>query len=75
MNQFLLELKPEPLTPETRLDLAGGHFQDHLFSRKDYRAFFKTMSTATASRDLNLGVEEKILKRSGDKALARYQFL
>ncbi|MBI2083696.1 MAG: Fic family protein [Deltaproteobacteria bacterium] len=74
MNNFLLELKPEPLTPKTRLDLAKGHFQDRFFSRKDYRSFFKTMSTATASRDLNYGVEQKLLIRTGDKALARYQF-
>lgn len=75
LNNFLRELKPEPLTPESRLDLARDHFKEQSFSRGDYRSFFKTISTATASRDLGHGVEKKRLKREGDKVLARYQFI
>jgi Fic family protein len=34
----------------------------------------KTISTATASRDLRDGVESGILSRRGDKAAAEYKF-
>ena len=69
---FLEELKPEPLTTESRLERAREHFQKQTFSRKDYLRFFKTLSTATASRDLQQGVTQKALKKSGDKAQSTY---
>jgi hypothetical protein len=34
----------------------------------------KTISTATASRDLRDGVEAGIMSRQGDKAAAEYSF-
>jgi len=34
----------------------------------------KTISTATASRDLHQGVKMGLLKRSGDKRTSVYQF-
>ncbi len=74
LKGFLDELRPEPLTTGSRLELARNHFRDGVFSRKDYLLFFKTVSTATASRDLSFGTENKLLKRTGDKALARYNF-
>jgi Fic family protein len=46
-----------------------------LFSRKDYMNFHKDISTATASRDLKLAVDNKILTRTGDKNTTRYQFI
>jgi len=74
LADFLDELKPEPLTAESRLQRAKEHFRDQSFSRKDYIQLFKTISPATASRDLKLGVEDGLLDRSGDKALSLYQF-
>lgn len=35
---------------------------------------FKTLSQATASRDLKSGVEQGILLKSGDKRLTVYRF-
>ena len=58
----------------SRIDLARGAFVGRDFSRKDYLARFPTLSTATASRDLRFGVDGKILKKEGDRALARYRF-
>lgn len=74
-REFLDELKPEPMTPDVRLESAKRQFGTQPFSRKDYLIFFKTLSTATASRDLSYGVGEKILKRSGEKALCTYKFI
>jgi hypothetical protein len=44
------------------------------FSRKDYLKLHKTVSTATASRDLKAGVNAETLSRQGDKAAAVYRF-
>ena len=61
-------------TAKDRLELAAQSFGDNSFSRKDYQVIFKTISTATASRDLQRGVKMKILEQSGDKRTARYRF-
>lgn len=67
-------IRPLPLTTEDRLDLARDKLGDRAFTRKDYLAIFKTISTATASRDLAFGAAKKILRKSGDRALAKYRF-
>ena len=46
---------------------------DHDFSRKDYIAFFKNISSATASRDLKYAVEKSLIKKYGDKKTSIYQ--
>jgi Fic family protein len=43
------------------------------FTRKDYMRYFKMISPATASRDLLLAVNEKKVKRFGDKNKAVYR--
>jgi Fic family protein len=67
-------IRPEPLSAEDRLEIAREQFRDRSFSRKDYLAIFKAISTATASRDLANGVESGILKMTGEKSRASYQF-
>lgn len=42
------------------------------FSRKDYMNTFKDISSATASRDLNKGVEINIFKKIGEKNKTKY---
>ena len=42
------------------------------FTRKDYLNVFSTISTATASRDLNKGIELGLFKKAGDKNKTRY---
>lgn len=43
------------------------------FSRKDYMKIFNSISTATASRDLKLGVEKGFFKKEGDKRKTVYK--
>lgn len=43
------------------------------FSRKDYMCYFKTISSATASRDLLLAVNEKLIIKFGDKNKTTYK--
>jgi Fic family protein len=75
LREFMDEVRPGPLTPETRLQMGKGHFGHKSFSRRDYLRFFKTLSTATASRDLQSGVDSGLLQRTGDKAKATYRFV
>jgi Fic family protein len=74
LEEFLGEIKPERVTTETRLAVARQSFGAMEFSRKDYLAHFTGLSTATASRDLREGVDEKILAKLGEKALTHYRF-
>jgi len=62
------------LTAEKRLEIARKAFAEKRFSRKDYQKLLKTISTATASRDLNKGVSLDLLARTGDKRTTVYRF-
>ena len=42
------------------------------FTRKDYMNYFKTISSATASRDLLLAVKENLIRKFGDKNKTSY---
>ena len=46
---------------------------DNQFSRKDYMLVFKTISTATASRDIQQGVELGILRKTGTGNKTKYK--
>jgi Fic family protein len=71
---FIRELRPRKLTTKERVASAQVYLKGKEFSRKDYIEFHKTLSSATASRDLLFAVEHKIVFKAGDKALARYRF-
>ena len=43
------------------------------FTRKDYMQYFKSISSATASRDLFLAVKEGLVIKFGDKNKTRYK--
>ncbi|MGK0239129.1 MAG: Fic family protein [Candidatus Pelagisphaera sp.] len=74
LDDFMNALQPTPLSQEKRLEIAGGHFGDRLFSRKDYINYFKMISSATASRDLKLGADQKLLSKEGKSAQTRYKY-
>lgn len=78
INQALEELLDVPfpkLDGLERMGLYREFMENREFSRKDYMAHFKEISTATASRDLAQAVKKGILKREGEKRLTRYQFI
>jgi Fic family protein len=68
----LLQLRSRKLTAHGRLEyfLSLGMNE---FSRKDYLDVFRDISPATASRDLQKGVEKGVIMRTGDKNTARYK--
>lgn len=74
LDDFLNALRPMPLRPERRLDIAYAHFAGTPFARKDYLKYFKNISTATASRDLKLGIEKQLLSKKGEGAQTMYQY-
>lgn len=43
------------------------------FTRKDYMNYFKTISSATASRDLVLALKENLFRKFGDKNRTHYK--
>lgn len=75
INTALEELsgeRIEPLTNEDRITLFLATNKNP-FSRKDYLNYFKSISTATASRDLNKAVKEKRIKKMGEKNKTIYK--
>ncbi len=74
LTQLSNEMIVETQSPITRLMHAKKHLGSKPFTRKDYRNIHKTIATATASRDLKHGVDNHILIKSGEKALAVYEF-
>jgi Fic family protein len=74
MADFIRDVRPGPQNTESRLSLAKQHFGKAFFTRKDYMQFHKIISSATASRDLLSGIKNKLLQKSGHKALTRYKF-
>jgi Fic family protein len=74
LKQLIEETRGVTLTAGNRLGIARTAFGKKTFSRKEYQNLLKTISTATASRDLHRGVMMGLLKRSGDKRTSVYQF-
>ncbi|OFZ12227.1 MAG: hypothetical protein A2Z20_04205 [Bdellovibrionales bacterium RBG_16_40_8] len=52
--------KEGSLSSVDRLEIARKKFRAVIFTRKEYMQIFKTIATATASRDLALGIKRKI---------------
>lgn len=74
LDELISQTGPVSLDAAARLELAQSTFGRQSFTRKDYLSILKTISTATASRDLQLGVQTGRLKKSGDKRTATYGF-
>ncbi|MFT7345286.1 MAG: Fic family protein [Lentimonas sp.] len=68
----MLDLKSQIMSAEGRLNYFS-EIGESKFSRMDYMNVFKTISTATASRDLKLGVEKGLFEKEGDKAKTNYR--
>lgn len=67
-----LDVKATILTAQNRLTYFKESHSGE-FSRKDYMKRFQNLSTATASRDLKLGVELGIFTKTGDKKNTVYR--
>lgn len=63
------------LNTEERILYFKAHSSLQTFTRKDYMGMFKDISSATATRDLRIGVEKGILKREGENRNTTYGFV
>jgi len=74
LSDFSRDIKGVTASSTDRLMKAKQEFKKREFSRKEYMELFKSISSATASRDLKNGVEQGQLEREGDKNKSRYRF-
>ena len=70
-----LKERRSPISGIDRINIFKVQLGKELFSRKDYLEYFKDVSAPTASRDLKAAVDQKILKRKGEKRTTMYYFL
>lgn len=68
----MLDFKSQIMCSEDRLNYFSETCE-FKFRRKDYMKVFKTISTATASRDLKMGVEIGLFEKEGDKTNTIYR--
>ena len=71
----LYQLPNVSLQEEDRISIFKEVIGNKPFSRKDYLQHFKSISSATASRDLKSATEKGILNKTGDKRLSNYHYL
>jgi len=71
IDQLLEEYQPKKLQESDRIRIFLEQCSTP-FSRKNYLAYFPTLSTATASRDLRNAVDAGILLKTGDKMKTVY---
>jgi len=64
----------EANSPLSRIEFAKNVLANKWFSRKDYILLQKNISTATASRDLAYGLDQKILVSKGDRNQTYYRY-
>ncbi len=74
MQDFIVQVEVPVQTAASRLEAARARFGTKSFSRKDYAGHFKTISPATASRDLRQGCKTGSLEKRGDKRTTSYRF-
>ncbi|MEM1218509.1 MAG: Fic family protein [Bacteroidota bacterium] len=71
----LLDSQNNQLAKEDRVAYYISMQTKSTFTRKDYRKVFRSLSTATASRDLKRAVDQGLLVRKGDKRTTEYSIL
>ncbi|MGD9493474.1 MAG: Fic family protein [Bacteroidales bacterium] len=71
---ILLQEKPPVISAEDRISAFRNGCIQEIFTRKDYIQFFKNISTATASRDLQTATDQGIIHKTGDKNQTVYRF-
>ncbi len=77
LNESLEELLTNQnvnLTSLDRINIFKEIIRKSSFNRQDYLRHFKDISSATASRDLKLAVDNGILEKTGDKRTTQYKF-
>ena len=75
LKDYFMDIKDTTITVTDRITSAKESFKKSSFSRKDYMLIHKTISSATASRDLKYGLTQGLLNKSGEKNNTKYCFI
>lgn len=70
----LLQTQNVTLTNLDRIRIFSPLIKEEFFNRKNYLRYFKEISPATASRDLQFAVENGIIDKFGDKNTTKYKY-
>lgn len=70
----LLKHQNISLTNNDRILYFKDTIKNDFFTRQDYLRAFKSISSATASRDLKVAVENSIIEKTGDKRTTKYRY-
>jgi len=70
----LLQQRPPVISADDRITAFRNGYTQEIFTRRDYIQFFRNISTATASRDLQTATEDGIIHKTGDKNQTVYRF-
>ena len=71
----LLNIQNRIFTSKDRIEYFLSTYKESEFSRKGYMNMFKNISSSTASRDLKNAVEQRKIKKMGDKRVTKYKIL
>ncbi|NRA73921.1 MAG: Fic family protein [Rickettsiales bacterium] len=74
LKSYIDSMSSQVIDSRSRLEHARKFIGDQWFFRKDYVQSLKNISTATASRDLQKGLEEGYLVKNGNINQSRYKF-
>lgn len=74
LKEFDTEIIGVVMNSSDRSIKAREHFKNACFSRKQYMELFKSISSATASRDLKEGIDLGELTSVGSRNQTKYQF-
>ena len=70
----LLSIQNVSLTNIDRINFLKSIVGEDYFTRKEYLRNFFNISSATASRDLKVAVENGLIEKFGDKNTTRYKY-
>lgn len=73
LKQYTASISSQAINPQQQLEYAKNHITTW-FTRKDYILLHKDISSATASRDLAMGLEKNILLKIGSNNQMQYKF-
>lgn len=71
----MLNIQNRNFTANDRIEYFISTWKQSEFSRKDYMKVFKKISSSTASRDLKNAVDQKKIKKKGEKRMTSYKIL
>ncbi len=75
LDEYSKEYKIPEISFQDRIQYAKQALGNKEFSRKEYSEIQKSISSATASRDLLEACKLKLVKKHGDKNQTKYQFI